>query len=66
MDIREKALYHQIHPIKLFTDVSTSFVSLFLIWQHKIVAGLLIGMIPSIVVSWVVIRFANLEKLKQS
>jgi sorbitol-specific phosphotransferase system component IIC len=66
MDIREKALYHQIHPVKLFTDVSTSFVSLFLIWQHNQVAGLLIGIIPSIVISLLVIRFASLERIKQS
>jgi len=66
MDTREKALYHQIHPVKMFTDVSTSFVSLFLIWQHNLMAGLSIGIIPSIVVSAVLIRFANLEKLKQS
>jgi len=66
MDIRERALYHQIHPVKLFTDVSTSFLSLFFIWQHNLVEGLLIGIVPSIVVSAVVIRFANLEKMKQS
>jgi hypothetical protein len=66
MGIREKALHHQIHPVKLFTDVSTSFMSLFLIWQRNLVAGLLIGIIPSIVISLVVIRFANLEKIKQS
>jgi hypothetical protein len=66
MNIREKALYHQIHPVKLFTDVSTSFMSLFLIWQHNLLAGLSIGIIPSILVSLVVIRFANVEKIKQS
>jgi len=66
MDIRDKALYHQIHPVKLSTDVSTSFMSLFLIWQHNLVTGLLIGIVPSIAISSVVIRFANLEKIKQS
>jgi len=66
MDIRERALYHQIHPVKLFTDVSTSFASLFLIWQHDLLVGLVVGILPSIVVSAVLIRCANLEKFRQS
>jgi hypothetical protein len=66
MDIRGKALYHQIHPVKLFTDVSTSLLSLFLIWQHNLVEGFLIEVVPSTVVSALVIRFANLEKMKHS
>jgi hypothetical protein len=66
INIQEKALYHQIHPVKLFTDISTSFMSLSLIWQHNLLAGLSIGIIPSILVSLAVIRFANLKKIKQS
>ena len=66
MNVREKALYHQIHPVKLFTDVTTSFLSLFLIWQRNLAAGLLIGIVPSAIISALVIRFANLRKMKQS
>jgi hypothetical protein len=66
MNIREKALYHQIHPIKLFTDISTSLMSLYLFWQGELATGLLIGVVPSIVVSLAMVRFANLDGFKRS
>ncbi len=39
METQEKVLYHQIHPIKLFTDVSTSLISLYLLWQEYLAVG---------------------------
>ena len=66
MDSREKVLYHQIHPAKLLTDIGASVASLFFFWQHELVVGLLVGWIPSIIGSWMIIRFGNLEKLKES
>ena len=46
MDLQEKILYHQIHPIKLFTDISTAIFSLYLLWRHRIGAALLVMFIP--------------------
>ncbi len=66
MTLQEKSLYHQIHPTKLFTDWSTGLIALYLLWQHSLVAALLIAFLPSIVVSLVIIRFVDLEKQKQS
>lgn len=66
MKFSEKLLYHQIHPAKLGTDISTSFVSLYLIWLHDIILGLIVGIIPSIIASAVIVRFANLEKYERS
>lgn len=66
MDSREKALYHQIHPAKLATDIVSAVVSLYLLWIHELVPGLIIGYAPSIVATVLVIRFADLERYKRS
>jgi hypothetical protein len=66
MTLQEKSLYHQIHPLKLFTDWSTGIIALYPFWQHNILIALLIGVIPSILVSLVLISFVNLENYKQS
>jgi hypothetical protein len=66
MSMGEKALYHQIHPAKLATDISSAAVSLYLLWAHDLQLGLIVGHIPSIIATVPVIRFADLEKYKQS
>lgn len=66
MNTREKLLYQQIHPLKLLTDWIGAFIASYLIWVHQVMHGLLVGFIPSLIVSALVVRFANLEKLKNS
>lgn len=66
MTLQEKTLYHQIHPLKLFTDFSAGIVALYPLWQNNLLTGLLIMFIPPILVSFMLIRFVNLEKYKQS
>jgi len=66
LDTSEKALYHQIHPAKLATDIVSAFVSLFLLWMHDLVLGLIVGYVPSIVATVLIISLADLEKYKQS
>ncbi len=66
MTPQEKQLYHQIHPLKLFTDWSTGIIALYPLWQHDLVLALLIAFVPSIIVSLVLVRFVNLEKYKAS
>ena len=66
MDIRQKILYHQIHPAKLFTDIIAAVVSVVLLWQHNLIAGLVIAFMPPILVSWWLLSKANLEGYKQS
>jgi len=66
MDFREKQLYHQIHPAKLFTDWSTGFIALYFLWQHNLVVALIIMFVPSITVSLLMVRYLDLEKYKQS
>ncbi len=66
MTIQERSLYHQIHPLKLFTDWSTGLVALYLLWGHHLAAGLAVALVPPIAVSLVIVRFADLEKYRQS
>jgi hypothetical protein len=66
MTLREKALYHQIHPAKLATDILAGLVSLFFFWDHQLWLGLATHLVPPIVASVLLMRFANLEPLKAS
>ena len=66
MDRPDKVLYHQIHPAKLLTDWVTAFIAAYLLWQHALLPALIIGFIPSIIATALIIRFADLERLKDS
>ncbi|HLR23608.1 MAG TPA: hypothetical protein VK100_07810 [Pseudogracilibacillus sp.] len=66
MDLKEKKLYHQIHPLKLLTDWITGGISLYLLWFHQLTTALLVMFIPSIVVSIMIVKYGNLEKIKKS
>jgi hypothetical protein len=66
MDFQEKVLYHQIHPLKLATDIGTTFPSLYLLWRHKLVPALVLTLVPPVIVSAALICWADLEKYKQS
>jgi len=66
MTPQEKILYHQIHPLKLFTDISAEFVSLYLFWRHKLITGLVAMFVPPIIASLLIIKLVNLEAYKQS
>jgi hypothetical protein len=66
MTPQEKTLYHQIHPLKLFTDISAELVSLYLFWQRKLIAGLIVAFVPPLITSLLIMRLVNLETYKQS
>jgi hypothetical protein len=59
-------LYSQIHPAKLFTDISMSVVSLYLFWVNSIMPALLLHILPSVAISYVIIRLARLERYSQN
>ncbi len=63
---QEKALYHQILSLKLLTDIGITFPALYLFWQHPFIVGLIVTFVPSILVSALVMRYANLEPYKES
>jgi hypothetical protein len=66
MTLKEKILYHQIHPLKLIADWGTGILALYLFWRNNILPALLLASIPSSIVSVIVIRFADLKKYQQS
>lgn len=66
MDMHEKLLYHQIHPVKLLTDWGTLPIGLYLLWHRRWRLALTIAFVPSIIASFALIRCADLEAYKQS
>jgi hypothetical protein len=64
--LRDKALYHQIHPAKLATDILSALVSLYFLWQHQLVIGLLTHFAPPIVASALLLGFGDFERQKKS
>jgi hypothetical protein len=66
MTAKEKALYHQIHPLKLATDMLAAAISLFLFWRHTLIPALLVHFLPPLIVSWLLIRYAELAPIKDS
>jgi hypothetical protein len=57
-------LIHQVHPVKLAFDISASVISNVLLWQHRLRAGLLSRYLLPVIGSALVIRFADLDRLR--
>src|SRR5437588_7612937 len=66
MTPQEKVLYHQIHPLKLLTDISAEVVSLYLFWKRKPVLSLAAALVPPIVASALITSLVDLEPYKRS
>ena len=66
MTPQEKYLYHQIHPFKLLTDWTTGLLALYFFWRHQLIPAAIIALVPPIVVSTLLIKFANLERQRAS
>ena len=66
MTVRERILYHQIHPLKLFTDFSTALIAIDLLWRHQLGTALVIGFVPPILVSFALIQEVDLDGYRRS
>ena len=66
MTLKEKALYHQIHPLKLTADIGCEPVSLYFFWHHDLALGLAAHFVPPIAASLILIRCADFEAIKRS
>ena len=66
MIFKEKSLYHQIHPLKLSTDILSEIISLYFLWTRAIWIGLALHFIPPVIASLLLIQYANLEPQKSS
>src|SRR5689334_6436527 len=66
MTLKEKILFHQVHPAKLATDSIAAIISLYFFWQQELIIGLVTHFTPPPIASGAVIHFANLEPYKNS
>lgn len=66
MTFQERALYHQIHPLKLATDILVTPIALALLWAHLLIPGLLVTFVPSILASAALLRWGYLERQRDS
>jgi hypothetical protein len=66
VDLPEKVLYHQIHPLKLLADGSAELVSLLWFWQHRFGPAIVAHFVPPVVASLALIRWADLEPYRRS
>ena len=66
MTPKDKALYNQIHPLKLSTDILAAVVSLYFFWLHQPLPALVLHFVPPLVASALLIRYADLAPLKES
>ena len=67
MGFQGKKLYHQIHPLKLATDIGVTPLALYFGWEHRVLPALLVGLVPPLVVSFAMLKWTpDLEKLKRS
>jgi len=66
MNPKEKYLYHQIHPLKLSTDIGAAFGGLCFLWRHQLAFALVVMLVPPLLVSLLLMRYADLEPYRQS
>jgi hypothetical protein len=66
MNSKDKYLYHQIHPLKLFTDISAAFGGLCFLWRHQLAFALVVMLAPPFLVSLLLMRYADLEGYRES
>jgi len=66
LTFRERVLYHQIHPAKLFADIATALVAIDLFWRHALAPGLIMALLPPLLVSAVLLQEGNLERYRSS
>ena len=63
---KEDALVHQVHPVKLGTDVAAAIASTALLWRRRPLAGLLIRYLPPMAASALVLAVADLDRLRDT
>jgi len=66
MDIKERKLLLQTHPLKIFVDWTTRYASLYFLWDHKIGLTLLIMLGPSILASYLILKYIDITALKDT
>ncbi len=63
---RDAILVHQVHPVKLAFDISASFISNLLLWQHRLGAGLASRYLLPVMGSALVLGFTDVDWLRDT
>jgi hypothetical protein len=63
---RERLLYHQLHPLKLATDLASAVGAIPLFWRHRLGLALLVSLVPPVVVSAALLRWGSFERQRDS
>ena len=66
MTLQERILYHQMHPLKLGTDIVAQVIATIFFWDHLLLIGFLVMFIPSVIVSALIIPTFDLTWIKDS
>jgi hypothetical protein len=66
MEFAEKELYHQIHPAKLGVDIGATPFALYFFWLHEFLLAIVITLVPSVIASALIMRYADLEPYRSS
>jgi hypothetical protein len=61
MTLQEQYLYHQVHPLKLLADWSAGLLALRFFRKQELWMAVVVAVVPPLVVSGILIRFASLE-----
>jgi hypothetical protein len=63
---RERVLYHQLHPLKLATDLASAVGAIPLFWRHRLGFALVVSLVPPIAVSAALLRWGSFERQRDS
>ena len=66
MDFQDKQKYQEIYPVKLATDISTATLAIYLFWQHTLISGIIVAIVPSVIVTIVIIKWVPHEVYRHS
>ncbi len=68
LTLKEKKLYHQIHPVKLATDIGVTPIAIWFLWQHEVWPAVVVAFVPPVLVSVMMIRWspASLDRIAAS
>lgn len=66
MELSDRVLVHQIHPLKLGVDWGTAFLAAWCFWRHHPVLAVVTGFLPSILTSLALIKWADLGPYRTS